>query len=63
VTREASPRRRLFQVLSQNVQMYNKLPVQIFNVGLARYSGRADFTRYAVGSISSIKFQRGAGCA
>jgi FkbM family methyltransferase len=35
-----------FQVLSCNVEAYNKLPVQLFNVGLSRTTGQADFTYY-----------------
>ena len=35
-----------FRVLSRNVEAYNKLPVQLFNVGLARTAGQADFTYY-----------------
>ena len=35
-----------YRVLSENVKQHNKLSVQIFNVGLARESGRADFTYY-----------------
>ena len=35
-----------FQVLRQNVQLHNKLPVQLFNVGLSRENGRAAFTYY-----------------
>lgn len=35
-----------FQVLSRNVEAYNKLPVQLFNVGLSRTAGHADFTFY-----------------
>ena len=36
----------MFQVLSKNVAAYNRLPVQIFNVGLARAAGTAEFTYY-----------------
>ena len=35
-----------FQVLSQNVALHNKLPVEIFNVGLSREAGKAAFTFY-----------------
>lgn len=35
-----------FEVLSHNVKLHNNLPVQIFNVGMARTPGRADFTYY-----------------
>jgi phthiocerol/phenolphthiocerol synthesis type-I polyketide synthase E len=35
-----------FQVLSQNVALHNKLPVEIFNVGLSRETGQANFTFY-----------------
>jgi phthiocerol/phenolphthiocerol synthesis type-I polyketide synthase E len=35
-----------FQVLSRNVETYNQLPVEIFNVGLARAAGTAEFTYY-----------------
>src|ERR1022692_4079626 len=35
-----------FQVLRRNVEAYNKLAVEIFNVGLARTAGHADFTYY-----------------
>lgn len=35
-----------FQVLSHNVEAYNHLPVQLFNVGLSDTSGKADFTYY-----------------
>ncbi len=35
-----------FEVLSQNVALHNKLPVQIFNVGMARTPGQAPFTYY-----------------
>jgi phthiocerol/phenolphthiocerol synthesis type-I polyketide synthase E len=35
-----------FEVLSQNVALHNKLPVQIFNVGMARTPGQAAFTYY-----------------
>jgi phthiocerol/phenolphthiocerol synthesis type-I polyketide synthase E len=35
-----------FQVLSRNVEAYNKLPVQLFNVGLSRTAGQASFTYY-----------------
>ncbi len=35
-----------FQVLKQNVEMHNKLPVQLFNVGLGRVKGTATFTYY-----------------
>ena len=36
----------IFQVLTRNVEAYNRLPVQLFNVGLARTAGRASFTYY-----------------
>ncbi len=36
----------IFQVLSRNVAAHNQLPVQIFNVGLARRAGRATMTYY-----------------
>jgi len=45
-----------FHVLSQNVQAHNKLAVQIFNVGLARKSGQADFTYYPRFSNASTFF-------
>jgi FkbM family methyltransferase len=35
-----------FEVLSQNVALHNRLPVELFNVGLSREAGRADFTYY-----------------
>jgi len=35
-----------FEVLSQNVALHNKLPVQIFNVGMGRTPGEAAFTYY-----------------
>ena len=40
------PAPQTFQVLSRNVAAYNKLQVEIFNVGLARSAGKADFTYY-----------------
>jgi FkbM family methyltransferase len=36
----------IFQVLTRNVEAYNQLPVQLFNVGLARTAGQASFTYY-----------------
>jgi FkbM family methyltransferase len=35
-----------FQVLRRNVDAFNRLPVEIFNVGLGREAGKADFTYY-----------------
>jgi FkbM family methyltransferase len=35
-----------FEVLSQNVALHNKMPVQLFNVGMARTPGQAPFTYY-----------------
>ena len=35
-----------FEVLRRNVETKNELPVQIFNVGLAKESGRANMTYY-----------------
>jgi 31-O-methyltransferase len=35
-----------FQVLRRNVEMHNRLPIQLFNVGLSNHSGRATFTHY-----------------
>jgi FkbM family methyltransferase len=35
-----------FQVLRRNVEKHNHLPVELFNVGLSREAGRADFTYY-----------------
>jgi phthiocerol/phenolphthiocerol synthesis type-I polyketide synthase E len=35
-----------FEVLRQNVEAHNKLPVEIFNVGISRTAGQAEFTFY-----------------
>src|ERR1700686_2724719 len=35
-----------FHVLGQNVEKHNKLPVELFNVGLSRETGHAAFTYY-----------------
>jgi phthiocerol/phenolphthiocerol synthesis type-I polyketide synthase E len=40
------PAPAIFQVLSCNVETHNKLPVQVFNVGLSREPGQATFTYY-----------------
>jgi phthiocerol/phenolphthiocerol synthesis type-I polyketide synthase E len=40
------PAPAIFQVLSRNVESHNKLPVQVFNVGLSREPGQATFTYY-----------------
>ncbi|MBI1831609.1 MAG: FkbM family methyltransferase [Planctomycetes bacterium] len=35
-----------FHVLTHNVEKYNRLPVELFNVGISRAPGKADFTYY-----------------
>src|ERR1700722_15823504 len=40
------PAPAIFQVLSRNVEAHNALPVELFNVGLARAAGQAAFTYY-----------------
>jgi phthiocerol/phenolphthiocerol synthesis type-I polyketide synthase E len=40
------PAPAIFQVLSRNVETYNKLPIEVFNVGLSREAGHATFTYY-----------------
>lgn len=35
-----------FQVLRRNVEMHNRLTIQLFNVGLSHQSGQATFTHY-----------------
>jgi FkbM family methyltransferase len=45
-----------FQVLSKNVEAYNRLPVEIFNVGLGREAGTAQFTYYPRFSNASTFF-------
>jgi len=35
-----------FHVLSHNVEAHNRLPVEIFNVGISQAAGKADFTYY-----------------
>ena len=40
------PAPAIFEVLGRNVETHNKLPVQLFNVGLSREAGHASFTYY-----------------
>jgi FkbM family methyltransferase len=46
----------IFQVLRRNVEAYNRLPVQLFNVGLSRTAGRANFAYYPRFSNASTLF-------
>jgi FkbM family methyltransferase len=40
------PAPKTFEVLSKNVETHNRLPVELFNVGLSCEPGRAEFTYY-----------------
>jgi FkbM family methyltransferase len=46
----------IFRVLSRNVETYNRLPVQLFNVGVARTTGEGEFTYYPRFSNASTLF-------
>lgn len=41
------PAPAIFEVLSRNVEAYNNLPVELFNVGVSREAGHACFTYYS----------------
>lgn len=50
------PAPKTFAVLQKNVETHNRLPVQIFNVGLACVAGSAEFTYYPRFSNASTFF-------